>query len=502
MSNMSEAPHPGPAPVGGKLGASASAPDRANLAALGELTDESRQSSADVGIDPDQWPRDKKEPVTVTASEQAVPSSDFRRIALTGYAVIALTFGGLGSWAALANIDAGVVAPGLISVESKRQVVQHLEGGIIKEINVREGQEVRESELLFRLEDTSALANRDSVRHQTYAGLALEARLVAERDDAPTISLPKMLTDNPDDPVVKRVIGDETAQFRDRRASIKGQLGIISERIGQLHSELDGLERERKSAEQQLYFINDELQGIRELALKGLVPKSRQSALEREKARLDGVVGRNLADAAKAQNNIGEMNLQAQQIQQKFQEDVGSQLLDIRQKLGDLREKLNIAEDVLRRTEIRAPRSGEAQNVNPRIYTIGAVVKPGDTLLEIVPEDDELIVEAHVQVNDIDNLRGESTSEVRFPAFHSRTTPLILGKLRNVSRDRLVDETTHEPYYLAQVAVADTDIPEELRGRLRPGMPAEVIFNTGERTVMSYLVRPLTDALSKAFREH
>jgi HlyD family secretion protein len=502
MSNMSEASQPGPPPVGEKPGASISAPDTAKLAEVAEATEESRQSSADVVLDPDQPPRDRKEPVIGTASGQGAPSSDFRRIALTGYAVIALTFGGLGSWAALANIDAGVVAPGLISVQSKRQVVQHFEGGIVKEINVREGQEVREGELLFRLEDTSALANRDSVRHQAYAGLALEARLVAERDEAPAISFPAMLTDNPDDPVVKRVIGDETAQFRDRRASIQGQLGIISERIGQLHSELDGLERERKSAEQQLYFINDELQGIRELALKGLVPKSRQSALEREKARLDGVVGRNLADAAKAQNNIGEMNLQAQQIKQKFQEDVGSQLLDIRQKLGDLREKLNIAEDVLRRTEIRAPRSGEAQNVNPRIYTIGAVVKPGDTLLEIVPEDDELIVEAHVQVNDIDNLRGEASSEVRFPAFHSRTTPLILGRLRNVSRDRLVDETTHEPYYLAQVAVADTDIPEELRGRLRPGMPAEVIFNTGERTVMSYLVRPLTDALSKAFREH
>ena len=430
------------------------------------------------------------------------PDSDFRRIALTGYAIIVFTFGVMGGWAALANIDAGVVAPGVISVESKRQVVQHLEGGIIKEIKVREGQRVEEGDLLFRLEDTTALANRDAVRNQVYAGLALEARLVAERDDAPKITFPPLLADHPDDPVVKRVIADETAQFTDRRASITGQINIINGRVDQLKAEIDGLDRERKSAEQQLYFINDELVGIRDLALKGLVPKSRQSALEREKARLDGVVGRNLADAAKAQNNIGEMDLQATQTRQKFQEEVGAQLLDVRQKLGDMREKLNVTEDVLRRTEIRAPRAGEAQNINPRVFTVGAVVRPGDTLVEIVPQNDELVIEARVQVTDIDNLRTETSTEVRFPAFHSRTTPLILGTLRNVSRDRLVDEQTREPYYLALISVADTDIPAELKGRLRPGMPAEIIFNTGERTVMSYLMRPLTDAMSGAFREH
>lgn len=430
------------------------------------------------------------------------PDSDFRRIALTGYAIIVFTFGIMGGWAALASIDAGVVAPGVISVESKRQVVQHLEGGLIKEIKVREGQKVEEGDLLFRLEDTTALANRDAVRNQVYAGLALEARLVAERDDAPKITFPPLLVDRPDDPVVKRVIADETAQFTDRRNSITGQLNIIDGRVDQLKAEIDGLDRERKSAEQQLYFINDELVGIRDLALKGLVPKSRQSALEREKARLDGVVGRNIADAAKAENNIGEMKLQATQTRQKFIEEVGAQLLDIRQKLGDMREKLHVTEDVLRRTEIRAPRAGEAQNINPRIFTVGAVVRPGDTLVEIVPQDDELVIEARVQVTDIDNLRTETSTEVRFPAFHSRTTPLILGSLRNVSRDRLVDEQTREPYYLALIAVADTDIPAELKGRLRPGMPAEIIFNTGERTVMSYLMRPLADAMSGAFREH
>ncbi|MBX3675286.1 MAG: HlyD family type I secretion periplasmic adaptor subunit [Burkholderiales bacterium] len=445
--------------------------------------------------------RDKAEGGSDGTGSPGKPDSDFRRIALTGYAIIIFTFGVMGGWAALANIDAGVVAPGVISVESKRQVVQHLEGGIIKEIKVREGQKVEEGDLLFRLEDTTALANRDAVRNQVYAGLALEARLVAERDDAPAITFPALLVDHPDDPVVKRVIADETAQFTDRRASITGQLNIINGRVDQLKAEIDGLDRERKSAEQQLYFINDELVGIRDLALKGLVPKSRQSALEREKARLDGVVGRNLADAAKAQNNIGEMNLQATQTRQKFIEEVGAQLLDIRQKLGDMREKLNVTEDVLRRTEIRAPRAGEAQNINQRIFTVGAVVRPGDTLVEIVPQD-ELVIEARVQVTDIDNLRTETSTEVRFPAFHSRTTPLILGTLRNVSRDRLVDEQTREPYYLALISVADTDIPSELKGRLRPGMPAEIIFNTGERTVMSYLMRPLTDAMSGAFREH
>ncbi|MGE4373714.1 MAG: HlyD family type I secretion periplasmic adaptor subunit [Xanthobacter sp.] len=429
------------------------------------------------------------------------PSSDFHAVAMTGYAVIAFAFLGLGGWAAFASIDSAVMASGVISVESKRQMVQHLEGGIVDDINVREGDKVKEGDILFRLDRTSAQANYDAVRAQLDAALATEARLVAERDRSDTITFPADLLARASSPLVKEVIADQTAQFRDRKAAMDGQEEILDNRIGQLRTEIEGLAQEKKSAEQQLHFIDDELEGARTLAAKGLVTKARVSSLEREKARLFGIVGRNIADSAKSEGSIGEIMMQIQQLRQQRAEEVGEQLVDIRQKLSDLRERMNVARNTLERVDIRAPRAGTVQNINPRIYTVGAVVRPGDTLLEVVPDNEDLVVDARVPVQDIDRLGNNETVEVKFPNFHSRTTPLILGKLMSVSQDRLVDEATHEPYYLARVAISDTDIPADMKQALRPGMPAEIVFNTGERTVLNYLVRPLTDALGRSMRE-
>lgn len=431
-----------------------------------------------------------------------VPTGDYRRVAAMGYGVIILTFGVFGGWAALASIDSAVIAPGVVSVESKRQVVQHLEGGIVADIEVKDGQVVKAGEVLFRLDSTSSLASYESIRAQLDAQLATEARLEAERAMAASVNFPQDLLARAADPVVKAAIADQQAQFRDRKASVDGQVDILNNRIKQGETEIDGLARERASADQQLYFIDDELAGIQKLSDKGLVSKPRLAQLQREKARLQGVVGRNIADTAKAQATIGEMKMQIQQLTQKQQEEVAQHIVETRQKIADLREKLNVSENVLKRIDIRAPRGGIVQNINPKIYTVGAVVRPGDTLLEIVPQNDELIVDAQVPTTDIDRLHsGVEGVEVRFPAFHSRTTPLIIGQLRSVSPDRLVDEQTHQPYYQAVVAVNNTDVPDDMKARLRPGMPAEVVFNTGERSVMSYLTRPLTDALTHSFRE-
>lgn len=427
-------------------------------------------------------------------------TSDYRPVARMGYAVIALTFGIFGGWAALASIDSAVVASGLVSVESKRKAVQHLEGGIVREINVRDGVRVEAGQVLFRLDSTSSDANYEATRKQRNAMLAMEARLVAERDQASDVVLPaELLAQSGSDAEMSRQIDDQLAQFNERRASIEGQVGVMRSRIEQYQSEIAGLDRERQSAQSQLYFIDDELAGVKTLAQKGLVPKTRVSSLEREKARLDGIVGRNQADSAKARNSIGEMELQIRQVHQQFQEDVGRQLLETRQKLSELNERLRITRDVLRRIDVTAPRSGTVHNL--QVFTVGGVIRPGETLLEIVPDDDDLVVEAHVQVTDIDRVHSGLETEVRFPAFHSRTTPVIMGSLQDISRDRLVDETTRQPYFLAQVAVRDTDLPPDLKERLRPGMPAEVIFRTGERTVLDYLTRPLTEAVTTSFRE-
>lgn len=430
------------------------------------------------------------------------PVADYRRVAAKGYALIILTFGVFGGWAAFASINSAVIAQGVVSVESRRQVVQHLEGGIVAEILVKDGQKVEAGQVLFRLDPTSSLANYDSVRGQLDTLLATLARLDAERAMAPTVTFPKVLTERATNPVVKAAMDDQLAQFRDRKASLDGQMGILNTRIVQGQTEIDGLTREKVSAEEQLFYCEDELNGIQKLSDKGLISKPRLAQLQREKARLQGVIGRNIADTAKAQATISEMRMQIQQLMQKQQEEVAQSIVETRQKISDLSEKLNISENVLKRIDIRAPRAGIVQNINPRIYTIGAVVRPGDTLLEVVPQNEELIVDAQVPTTDVDRLHGRVEEvEVRFPAFHARTTPLIVGQLRSVSPDRLVDEQTKQPYYQAVVAVANTDLPDEMKARLRPGMPAEVIFTTGERSVMSFLTRPLTDALAHSFRE-
>jgi HlyD family secretion protein len=415
--------------------------------------------------------------------------------------VILVAFFGLGGWAAIASIDGAVTAPGVVTVESKRQVIQHFEGGIMGEIRVREGDRVEEGQVLFRLDGTAAKANSDGIRANLDAALATEARLVAERDRASALAFPPELVARSSFPTAAAIMADQQAQFIDRKKALDGQLDILNNRIAQLRIEIEGLGRERRSAEQQLLFIKDELTGVTQLKERGLVAKSRVSALEREKARLDGLVGRNIADTAKARGNIDEMTMQIQQIQQQRAEEVGRQLVETRQKSNDLREQLKVASDVLERIEIRTPRDGMAQNVNPKIYAIGAVVRPGDTMLEVVPRNEQMIVDGRVSVLDIDRLQQGAEVEVRFPAFHSRTTPLMRGRLMSVSDDRLVDEASREPYYLARVAVQATDVPFEIKTRLRPGMAAEVVFNTGERTVLSYLLRPLVDALERAFRE-
>lgn len=431
-----------------------------------------------------------------------MPNGNLRGVTLTGYALIVLTFGVLGGWAAVAQIDGAVMAQGTVSVQSKRQVVSHLEGGIIGDIRVRDGQQVHEGDILFTLDQTAAKANRDAIRNQLDQVLATEARLMAERQEVNEIDFSRAFGARVLDPRIEALILDQRLQFRDKRRALEGQIGILGSRVDQHRVEIDGLNREKASGIEQIRLIDTELTGVRELYAKNLVPISRMVALERERARLDGMVGRNTADIAKAENNIGEMRLQIQQLRQKFQEEVSTQILDVRQKIHELTERLSVTENVLRRIEIRAPRTGIVQNINARIYTVGATVRPGDTLLEIVPQGDDLIIEAQVPVTDVDRLAGTQVPvEVRFPAFHSRVTPLIMGTLKTVSRDRLVDEASRQPYFQAIVEIAATDIPADMLARIRPGMPAELVFTTGERTVMSYLTKPLTEALHRSFRE-
>ena len=363
-------------------------------------------------------------------------------IAVAGYILIFFTFGVLGLWAAVAKIDRAVAAPGVVSIETNRKTVEHFEGGMVREILVKEGQAVEKGAVLFRLENIEAKASFETLQHELDAFLAVEARLMAERDQKTEITWPRDLVQRSDEVSVRQVTSDETAEFNKRKSSLNGQTEVLQSRITQIGDEIHGAELEKQSAEGQIDFINKELVGLRELEEKKLIPVARLYATEIERERLQGVIGASIAQIAKSNGEIGEYKIQIQQLQQKFQEEVAKSLADVRDKLVEFRAKLDVAKDVLRRVDVLAPVSGTAQNL--KVFTIGQVVKGGEPLVDIVPGSERLIVEARISPTDIDGIHSGQEAEVRFPAFHSRLIPLIVGRSRiGFARplDRRCDET-------------------------------------------------------------
>ncbi len=428
------------------------------------------------------------------------PALEQRKFAIIGYALILFTFGGVGGWAAVAPLDRAVVAQGVVMVEDSRKVVQHLEGGIVQEVLVKEGQVVDEGELLVRLSPVQAGSNLDTVRNQLDGALALEASLSAELARRDTVIFPDELTSRQgSSTVLKRIIEDQKQQFDDRKRSRAAQAALIEAKISELQTEIDGINVEKESTQKQIGFVDEELTGLRYLKSQNLIPVTRVLTMERERTRLEGVVGRLTTDAAKAANSINEARLQIMQLDQKFQEDVSAQLLDTRQKINLANEKLIVARDLLTRLDIRAPRAGTVQGL--KVATIGQVVRAGESLMEIVPSDDTLIIHAQLPINSIEHLVVGQTAEVRFPAMHSRRLPIMTGKLASISRDRLVDEATKQPYFLGLIDLSRGAIDQRARDKIVAGMQADVIIATGERTALEYLVDPLTDSLNKSFRD-
>ncbi len=364
---------------------------------------------------------------------------------------------------------------------------------------MHEGQHVEQGDLLVLLDNTQPQASADIARNQYYSLLAQEARLVAERDGADSITFPSELLEKIDNPVVKQALVDERKQFNGHHASLEGQVAILKSRIEQFETEIGGVKVEKESTISQLGYINVELVDLRGLLEKNLVQKTRVLAMEREKSRLEGVIGRATADIAKAQNGIGEAQLQIEQLRKKDVEDVNTQILDTRVKIGDLREKVKVSADVLRRIEITSPRSGSVQNIH--IATIGGVIRAGEPLMEIIPDDEGLVVDAQVSPTDIDAIQAGMRAEIRFSAFHGQTLPLIMGHVESVSRDRINDEQAKKTYFLARITVDKNDVPAMVKDRISAGMAAEVVVPNGERTMLSYLVRPLRNRASSSFRE-
>lgn len=427
------------------------------------------------------------------------PTDNYRGVARIGYAIIAFTFVGLLGWAAFAPLDSAVIANGVISAEGNRKTVQHLEGGMLRKILVHEGQKVAAGQVLFELDPTQADAAAGITRNQYVALMAMEARLVAERDQRATIAFPAELTRQRADPMVARAISDEQAQFVERRQTIAGQIDLMNAQRAQYESEMEGIDRQTQGLKDQLGYIEDELGDLRKIYDKGLVPRPRLLALEREQASLSGSIGRLTADRAKAVQGMAETQLKIRQIKQQFFEEVSQSIAETRVKLAEVTEREVVASDTQRRIKIVSPVSGTAQNL--RFFTEGAVVRAAEPLVDIAPDDETFVIQAHFAPTDVDNVHAGMVTEVRLPSFHSREIPILNGKILSISRDRLSDPDGKNVYFLGIVRVDPKQLPKEFRDRLTAGMPAQVIVPTGERTVLQYLFSPLRDTLRTTMRE-
>jgi HlyD family secretion protein len=434
-----------------------------------------------------------------TANQRVQAKGDFRRYAMLGYVSIALVFGAFGIWASMAPLDRAAVAPGQVAVSGDHKVVQHLEGGIIREILAKETQHVKQGDVLFRLQPTEAQANTDILRKQMDVALAEQARLVAEQTNAPSIEFPNSVVARSQVPETAMAIADQQRQFREHRATLVNQVNILKSQIAQQQQELAGRDRQRAALSDQLTSYVTQMNNVKPLLDKGFYPRNKYLEMDRERARVEGDLGQAQADVSRLGQTIEQTELQIDQAQQKFRNDISQQLDVTRAKLSDVREKLLIAEDVLRRIDVRAERDGIVMNM--KIHTVGAVVRPGDTLAEIVPVGEGVDVMAHVSPRDIETVTIGQRAEVRFPNFSSRATAIILGKVQSVSADAITDDATKQTYYSARIVIDYSTLPPEMADHILPGMQADVLISTGERTVLQYLAGPLVNAMSKTFRE-
>lgn len=426
-------------------------------------------------------------------------NTDDTPIRMIGFTILLLVFGGFGSWAALAPLDSAALAPGVVTVKNYRKTVQHLEGGIVKDIRVRDGAEVKAGDLLLVLDDTQARAELEILRGQRFAAVATEARLKAERDEKKTIVFPELM--GADDPRAREAIASEKQQFTAREQAKDGEIEVLEQRIGQLDSQVNGLKALIDSKKQLLHSFEEEINDNEALLSEGYVDKQRLRDVQRQKASLKGEVAEHNANIAGINVQAGETRLQILQLKKDFRAQVVEQLSEVQTRVFDLEERVNAIQDRVARSEIYAPADGMVLGMS--VHTVGGVISPGTPILDIVPESDELIIEAELSPNDIDRVAAGMPADIRFSAFKSATTPVIEGEVVNISADRLVNEQTGMPYYLARVEVTQVGAVKLANGELNllPGMPAEVLVNTGARTLLEYLVAPATNAFARSMIE-
>lgn len=422
-----------------------------------------------------------------------------RQLILAGAAIVILFIGGLGGWAATVPLAGAVVAGGQVVVDTNVRTVQHPTGGVIGEIRVRETARVSEGDLLIRLDETVTRANLQVVVKQLLEAAARQARLEAERDGAAEMVLPEMVKERLSDREVARSWEGEATLFTARRTARQGQQRQLRERIDQIREEIVGLTAQEQARRRQVELIERELTDMRDLFRRNLVPRTRVVELEREAARLAGDVGQFVAERARAEGRITEAELQILQIDQDLRREVSTELREIQAKTGELVERRVAAEDALKRIDIRSPASGFVHQLAH--HTIGGVIPAGQPIMLIVPGNDILVIEVRIAPQEIDKVAVGQEAVVRFPSLPHGTTPELRGTVARLSADVVREQQTNSTYFLARLAIDQSELDRLGRSRLVPGMPAEVYVRTGERTALAYLTRPLMDQVNRAFRE-
>src|SRR5262245_19708852 len=431
--------------------------------------------------------------------EMTTPSPDLRRLTLAIVAASLLLVVGLGGWAATTEFSGAVIASGQLVVDSNVKKVQHPTGGVVGALHVRDGTRVNAANIVVQLDDTQTRANLAIVVKALNELAARQAREEAERDGTDTVTFPAELLARKDDNDVVKAVTGELRQFQTPRAAREGQKAQLRERTIQLRQEIGGYDSQIASKENQIDWITKELVGVTELWEKNLIPYTRLTSLERDKERLVGERGQLIAAIAQAKGKIVETELQILQVDQDMRTEIGRDLAEIRAKTAELVERKVAAEDALRRVDIRAPIDGVVHQLT--VHTVGGVISAGEPIMLVVPQADSLEVEAKVAPQEIDQLRVGQPAVLRFVAFSQRTTPEIDGTVSRISADVSEDSKSGYRYYTIRVSVSDRELTRLGNVKLVPGMPVEVLMQTGPRSVISFLVKPFQDQLARAFRE-
>jgi HlyD family secretion protein len=399
----------------------------------------------------------------------------------------------------LVSISGAVIATGVVNVENNYKTVQHLDGGIVAKILVKNGDLVREGDILLRLDETAVKASHQVAVARANDLFVQQARLEAERDRREAFELPPEVAKIEGDAALDKLIATERALFAARIASHKGELSVLVQRRSQLADELQGAERTLAARAKEAEINAHELAAITPLYEKGYASLQRYLPVQREAARLEGEKGRLTAEVSKAKAGLAEAELKLAQSEKEFTQSVVDELRKVQAQLAEVIEQRTALEDKLRRTLVRAPRAGRVNAL--AAHTEGGVIAPGSAIMQVIPEGERLLIDAQVPPQDIDKVRTGGPAHVRFPAFSSRTTPNLMASVLSVSPAQLTDQQG-KSYFLAQVVLAEGEIEKlPANNALVPGMPAEVYVETGARSILSYVVKPLTDVLSRAFRE-